>query len=53
MRVRIIKNNTDEPELVGMTGDVARVKDDGTVVVFLDGDSMPTEFPPGEVTILG
>lgn len=48
-RVEVISNNTDEPELVGMTGTVARIEGGAIVLVFLDNDSMPTRFPAREL----
>ena len=52
-RVRVIANDTGEPELVGLEGDLVKRDPDGQWVVFLDDDKMPTRFPPAELAVLG
>ena len=49
-RVRVVAMFTEEPELLGMEGDVCWVEETGERIgVFLDNDKMPTTFLKGEV----
>lgn len=51
-RVRVLSNDTDEPELVGMEGDCGGIMNDGLINVYLDGDKLPTRFPENELEVI-
>ena len=52
IRVRVVKNDTGEPELIGLEGDLFRIEADGQWLVYLDNDKIPTRFPPEELEVI-